>query len=70
MWWDYWPMPFFAPLFMLIFAIFCFAMMAMMMRGMHHRHRDGAGLDVLKERYARGEIDKSEYEERRRVLLS
>lgn len=69
-WWDYWPMPFIAPLFMFIMLLFCFGMMAMMTRGGMHRHRGSGALDVLNDRYARGEIDKLEYEERRRVLLS
>jgi uncharacterized membrane protein len=37
-----------------------------MMRG----HRDGRGgaIEILKDRFARGEIDKAEFEERRRLL--
>jgi putative membrane protein len=68
MWWDYWPMPFFfGPLFMIFFVVVCMGMMMFMMRS--HRHGGGGGaLDILNERYARGEINQAEYEERRRVL--
>jgi uncharacterized membrane protein len=45
------------------------AMMFFMMRsGMMHRHPPRDAMDVLKERYARGEINEAEYRERRRLL--
>jgi putative membrane protein len=72
MWWsDYWAMPWmaFAPMVMIILAIICMAMMFFMMRGgMRHRSRGGHAIDILKERFARGEISQTEYEERRRLL--
>jgi putative membrane protein len=71
MWWDwsYWPMPHFftGPLIMIVFIAICIIMMMWMMRS--HRH-DRRALDILNERYARGDIDRTEYEERRRMLLS
>jgi putative membrane protein len=70
MWWDYWPMPFFfGPLFMIVIIAVCLIMMALMMRSRRHGST-GNALDILRERYARGEIDQAEYEERRRVLRS
>ncbi len=34
----------------------------------HRRDRGGSALEVLDERFARGEIDRAEYEERRKIL--
>ena len=55
---------------MVLFAIFCIVMMSLMMGGgrMMHWHRRDRALDLLKERFARGEINQAEYEERRRLL--
>ena len=59
----------FAPLMMMLMFIACMAMMFFMMRGgMMHRHRPPDAMDILKERYARGEINEAEYRERRRLL--
>jgi putative membrane protein len=69
-WWNdyYWHIPWmFGPLVMLFFVALCIGMMVFMMRG-GHGGRSNYALDILKERYARGEITKAEYEERRRVL--
>jgi len=76
MWWsDWWggygPMPwmFFGPLMMIIFVVLCFAMMYFMMRGATtHSGRESPAIDILKQRYARGEINQAEFEERRRLL--
>jgi putative membrane protein len=69
MWSDVygWPHWWIGPLMMMSLVIFCVAMMFFMMRG-RHRHRSDYALDILKERFARGEINQAEYEERRRLL--
>jgi putative membrane protein len=71
MWWSdwsggYWTMPWmvFGPLMMIIFGVLCFAIAAFVMRG----SRGGEAIDILKERFARGEINQAEFEERRRLL--
>ena len=68
MWGNGWPHWWMGPMMMVFFAIFCVVMMSLMMGGGMHWHRGDRALDLLKERFARGEINKAEYEERRRLL--
>jgi uncharacterized membrane protein len=70
MWWNdtlwQWPLPWIiGPIMM----IACMAMMFMMMG--HGRHRGPAESDalaILKARFARGDISRTQYEEQRRIL--
>jgi putative membrane protein len=83
MWGEGWAwMMFFGPLMMILFVATVVVLVAFALRwltghGLERSH--GAGhtltsppsrtpLDILKERFARGDIDKAEFEERRRVL--
>lgn len=70
MWWwnDYGPGPwmYFGPVFFILMVGACVFMMFFMMRG--HRRGPSGSLEILKERFARGEIDKAEYDERRHTL--
>jgi putative membrane protein len=77
--WHYgWPGMFFGPLLMLLFFAGIVIAVAVVIRWLVVGGSRGADsslrpphntpLDILKERFARGEIDKDEFEERRKVL--
>ena len=64
----YWHIPWiFDPLVILFSVALCIGMMVFMMRG-GRGGRSNYAPDILKERFARGQITEAEYEERRRVL--
>jgi putative membrane protein len=80
MWNGGWHWMFFGPVMMLLFLGIAVAVIVLIVRWLGgSRHHDApmlpptatpgrTPLDILKERFARGEIDKEEFEERRRVL--
>ena len=64
---------FLGPVMMGIFLVILVVAVVLLVRWLgvspgHHASAGKTPLDILKERFARGEIDKAEYEERRRVL--
>lgn len=68
----------FGPLAMLLMLAFVIAVVVLLVRwngapghgasSMHYPPAGRTPVDILKERFARGEIDKNEFEERRRIL--
>ena len=71
MWGGGWQGLLFGPLFMVLLLVGVVALVGFMSRWFGspgHAPPPRTPLDILKERYARGEIDKEEFEERRRVL--
>jgi putative membrane protein len=80
MWWGGgWYAMIFGPLFMILFLAVLVAAVVLLIRWLggpwqgtmppHQPHPPSrTPLDILKERFARGEIDKDEFEERRRIL--
>ena len=71
MWSDYWthgwmPWMFFGPLTMMILLAVCVGVVFLVARGAHSR--EARPLEILKERFARGEIDEAEFQARRKAL--
>lgn len=66
LWWIF-------PLIMIVMAVLCFFMMrgrmgSMMCSGSHGENASDRHLDTLNKKYAQGEIDKQEYEEKKKDI--
>lgn len=78
-WWDYGASPpwygmIFGPVMMIAVLVVTALIIAWAFRalglGWQSRAREKSPLDILQERFARGEIDRPEYEERKQLLSS
>ena len=75
-WWDGSSAPWygmvFGPIMMIVFIVLTVVIIAWLLRalglGWQSSRESKSALDILRERFARGEIDRAEYEERRKLL--
>jgi putative membrane protein len=69
-WHGGWGMMLFGPLFMILIVAGIVALAVWLLRGGAQPPATPGrnSVDILKERFARGEIDKTEFEERRKIL--
>jgi putative membrane protein len=74
-WWDYGASPPWYgmfPLTMIVFLVVAVLIVTWVVRalgsGRQSSTRERSALDILRERFARGEIDRREYEERKQLL--
>ena len=71
MWWIDWfdhgfvSWMFFGPAMMLLFLAACLSIGYLVVRAV----RPSRAIDILRERFARGEIDQAEFEARQRIIL-
>ena len=66
-----WPGFFLGPFFMIIFWIIIAIIVILLFRNYGERSNaktESSAMDILKERYAKGEINKKEYEEKKRDI--
>lgn len=76
MWNGGWSGWFFGPIMMILFMVVAVVVLVLLVRsisgvghtGAPHAPPGKTPLDILKERFARGEIDQAEFEERRKIL--
>jgi len=77
-WWDGSSAPWygmiFGPIVMIVFLTFTVLIIAWVLRAVGLGWQSGPSaespLDVLKRRFARGEIDRAEYEDRKKILAN
>ena len=77
-WWGYgssapWHGMIFGPIIMIVFVVLTVLIIAWVLRAFGLGWQSGAqektSVDILKERFARGEIDRAEYEEKKKLLF-